>query len=105
MLQWIVELAEKSNFGIYFGNTCVLTLCLSMWIFRRFGSKSSLCGSKLTGDCLFPLLHRDHSGLISPQNAGPEKKTYFVNLKSDKYPIGTFKNDSCSWSNTNSYII
>lgn len=38
----------------------------------RFGSNSSLLGSKFTGDCLLPLLHSDHSGLIKPQNAGPE---------------------------------
>jgi hypothetical protein len=48
-----------------------LTLCLSMCSCLRFGSNSSLLGSRLTGDCLLPLLQRLHSGLIRPQNAGP----------------------------------
>lgn len=54
----------------------VLTLCLSMCKKRRFGSNSNLSGSKLTGDCLRPLLHSDHSGLMRPQNAGPITKLY-----------------------------
>lgn len=37
----------------------------------KLGSKSNRCGSKLTGDCLRPLLHKCHSGFIKPQNAGP----------------------------------
>lgn len=49
----------------------MLTLCLSMCKGLRLGSYSSRCGSKLTGDCLRPLLHSDHSGLIKPQKAGP----------------------------------
>lgn len=52
----------------------VLTLCLSMCNCLKLGSNSSLLGSKLTGDCRLPLLHKDHSGLIKPQNAGPGTK-------------------------------
>lgn len=53
----------------------LLTLCLSICKGLRFGSKSSRCGSKFTGDCRRPLLQSDHSGLINPQNAGPGKYT------------------------------
>lgn len=51
-----------------------LTLCLSMCKGLKFGSNSKRCGSKLTGDWRLPLLHNDHSGFMSPQNAGPAKK-------------------------------
>lgn len=47
----------------------------------KLGSKSNRCGSKLTGDCLRPLLHKCHSGFIKPQNAGPLVKE---NEKLDK---------------------
>lgn len=40
----------------------------------KLGSYSKRDGSKFNGDCLRPRLHSDHSGLISPQNAGPVKK-------------------------------
>lgn len=44
----------------------------------RFGSNNKRCGSRFTGDCLLPLLHKDHSGFIKPQNAGPENKYFAV---------------------------
>ena len=50
------------------------TLCLSICKGLKLGSNNNRCGSKLTGDCLLPLLHSDHSGFIKPQNAGPEIK-------------------------------
>lgn len=50
----------------------ILTLCLSICRGLKLGSNNKRCGSKLTGDCLLPLLHSDHSGFIKPQNAGPE---------------------------------
>lgn len=50
-----------------------LTRCLSICKCLKFGSNSKRCGSKLTGDCRRPLLHSDHSGLMSPQNDGPTK--------------------------------
>jgi len=43
-----------------------------MWVGRRFGSKRSSFGSRFVGDCQCPLLHKALSGLISPQNAGPD---------------------------------
>lgn len=52
----------------------ILTLCLSICKGLKFGSNNNCCGSKLTGDCLLPLLHNDHSGFMRPQNAGPEKQ-------------------------------
>lgn len=51
-----------------------LTLCLSKCKGLRLGSNNSRCGSRFTGDCRLPLLHRLHSGLMSPQNAAPLKK-------------------------------
>jgi len=50
-----------------------LTLCLSMCMGRKLGSKSRRWGSRLTGDWRRPLLQSDHSGLMSPQKAGPER--------------------------------
>lgn len=62
-----------------------LTRCLSTCKTRKLGSKSNFCGSKLTGDCRRPLLHRDHSGLIKPQKAGPKhqkgKKKHTVQME------------------------
>ena len=40
------------------------------WIGVRLGSKVSVAGSMLTGDCRRPLLHIVHAGLIRPQYAG-----------------------------------
>lgn len=52
-----------------------LTLCLSICKGLKLGSNNKRCGSKFTGDCRRPLLQSDHSGLMSPQNAGPVIKT------------------------------
>ncbi len=48
-----------------------LTLCLSTCNGRRLGSNNSWDGSKLIGDWRRPRLHKLHSGLMRPQNAGP----------------------------------
>lgn len=51
-----------------------LTLCLSICKGLKLGSNNKRCGSKFTGDCRRPLLHKLHSGFIKPQNAGPENR-------------------------------
>ena len=38
----------------------------------KYGSNNNFSGSTFIGDCLRPLLHIFHCGLIRPQNAGPE---------------------------------
>lgn len=84
----------------------ILTLCLSMCKGLRLGSKRSRCGSKFTGDCRLPLLHKLHSGLMSPQNAGPElynklKINTIVSMWNFKQSINKFTQ---IWKLTNCYI-
>ena len=50
----------------------ILTLCLSRCKGLRLGSNNKIDGSRLTGLCRLPLLQSDQSGLIKPQNWGPE---------------------------------
>lgn len=72
-LIFMCDIYIQCNFGKNMNKEMKLTLCLSMCKGLKFGSKSKRCGSKLTGDCRRPLLHSDHSGFMSPQNAGPAK--------------------------------
>lgn len=102
LLSWVVECKWDMELCVIRRRWCIyqrlagksstvsvcnrLTLCLSTCNSRRFGSNSSLLGSRLTGLCLRPLLHRDHSGLIRPQNAGPvTNRTVYV--KSTLFPV------------------
>lgn len=78
-------------------------MCLSTNTGLKWRSKRSLSGSMLIGLCLLPLLHKDHWGFISPQNAGPvsktKKKTRLIftsrSISYDKWRIN-FQNNSLS---------